>query len=59
MSSGAGSAAAVEAICALTRGLSEQAASLPPEAYDATLSSAKKLIRGTLFAQGERTRELQ
>jgi AcrR family transcriptional regulator len=45
-----GALAAVEAICALTRGLSEQAASLPPEAYDATLGSAKKLIRGTLFA---------
>ena len=43
--------AAVEAICALTRGLSEQAASLAPEAYDATLNSAKKLIRGTLFAR--------
>jgi len=43
--------AAVEAICALTRGLSEQAASLPPEAYDATLSSTKKLIRGSLFAR--------
>jgi AcrR family transcriptional regulator len=45
-----GAAAAVEAICALTRGLSEQATSLPPEAYDAMLGSAKKLIRGTLFA---------
>jgi AcrR family transcriptional regulator len=42
--------AAVEAVCALTRGLSEQAASLTPQAYDATLVSAKKLIRGTLFA---------
>jgi AcrR family transcriptional regulator len=42
--------AAVEAICALTRGLSEQAARLQPEAYDATLASAKKIIRGTLFA---------
>lgn len=46
-----GAAAAVEAICALTRGLSEQATSLPPEAYDAMLGSAKKLIRGTLFAR--------
>jgi AcrR family transcriptional regulator len=44
-----GTGPAVEAICALTRGLSEQAASLAPEAYDATLGSAKKLIRGTLF----------
>ncbi|KAA1249270.1 TetR/AcrR family transcriptional regulator, partial [Mycobacterium simiae] len=47
--------AAVEAICALTRGLSEQAASLPPEGYEATLRSAKKLIRGTLFAGVNRT----
>jgi AcrR family transcriptional regulator len=46
--------AAVEAICALTRGLSEQAASLSPEAYEATLSSAKKLIRGSLFARSSR-----
>lgn len=46
--------AAVEAVCALTRGLSEQAASLPPDAYDATLSSAKKLIRGSLFARSSR-----
>ncbi|MGO9152498.1 TetR/AcrR family transcriptional regulator [Mycobacterium sp.] len=45
---------AVEAICALTRGLSEQAANLSPEAYDATLSSAKKLIRGSLFAPSRR-----
>jgi AcrR family transcriptional regulator len=46
--------AAVEAICALARGLSEQAASLPGDAYEATLGSAKKLIRGTLFARGKR-----
>ena len=39
----------VEAICALTRGLSERAESLRPQAYQATLASAKKLIRGTLF----------
>lgn len=44
-------AAAVEAICALTRGLSQQAASLPPEAYDATLTSAKRMIRGALFVR--------
>ncbi|KZS65689.1 MAG: TetR/AcrR family transcriptional regulator [Mycobacterium pseudokansasii] len=44
-----GPTGAVEAICALTRGLSEQAASLAPEAYEATLGSAKRLIRGTLF----------
>ena len=49
LSAGMSPGAAVEAICALTRGLSEQAASLAPEAYDATLVSAKKLIRGTLF----------
>ena len=46
--------AAVDAICALTRGLSERAGSLPPAAYDATLSSAKKLIRGSLFARSSR-----
>ena len=46
--------AAVEAICALTRGLSEQAANLPPDDYDASLSSAKKLIRGSLFARSSR-----
>ncbi|MGH3969727.1 MAG: TetR/AcrR family transcriptional regulator [Mycobacterium sp.] len=44
-------AAVVEAICALTHGLSERAATLPPDAYDATLASAKKLIRGSLFAR--------
>lgn len=44
-------AAVVETICALTRGLSERAASLPPEAYEATLASAKKLIRGSLFTR--------
>ncbi|OSC38818.1 TetR/AcrR family transcriptional regulator [Mycobacterium decipiens] len=49
-----GSGAAVEAICALTRGLSEQAASLSPEAYDATLDSVKQLISGTLFTRGKR-----
>jgi AcrR family transcriptional regulator len=59
LSPAVGAGAAVEAICALTRGLSEQAASLPPEAYDATLGSVKKLIRGTLFAPGERTRKQQ
>ncbi len=44
--------AAVEAVCALMRGLSEQAASLPPDAYDATLNAARKLIRGSLFRCG-------
>jgi AcrR family transcriptional regulator len=43
--------ATVETICALTRGLSEQAARLPQQAYDATLDSAKQMIRGTLFAR--------
>lgn len=47
----AGPEAVVEAICALTRGLSERAATLPPDAYDATLAAAKKLIRGSLFAR--------
>jgi len=46
--------ATVQAVCALMRGLSEQAASLSPQAYEATLGSAKKLIRGTLFARQER-----
>jgi AcrR family transcriptional regulator len=41
----------VEAICALTRGLSEQADGVAPARYDAALSSAKNLIRGTLFTQ--------
>jgi hypothetical protein len=43
--------ATVETICALTRGLSEQAARLQQQAYDATLDSAKQMIRGTLFAR--------
>ncbi|WP_231984345.1 TetR/AcrR family transcriptional regulator, partial [Mycobacterium sp. E342] len=38
--------AAVDAIYALTRGLTERAASLGPEAYAATLASAKDLVRG-------------
>ncbi len=41
--------AAVDAIYALTRGLTERAAGLTPQAYAATLASAKRLIRGTLF----------
>jgi AcrR family transcriptional regulator len=55
LSTDTGAGPAVEAICALTRGLSEQAASLPREAYDATLGSTKQLIRGTLFARRKRT----
>ncbi|ORV81490.1 TetR family transcriptional regulator [Mycobacterium interjectum] len=41
---------AVDAIYALARGLMERAAHLTPDAYAATLVSAKELIRGTLFA---------
>jgi len=48
--------AAVDAIYALTRGLTERAASLPPNAYAATLGSAKELIGGTLFARDPGTR---
>jgi AcrR family transcriptional regulator len=44
--------AAVNAIHALTRGLTERAASLGPDAYAATLDSAKGLLRGTLFTDG-------
>jgi AcrR family transcriptional regulator len=43
--------AAADAIYALTRGLTEQAVNLAPDAYAATLRSAKELIRGTLFAR--------
>jgi AcrR family transcriptional regulator len=42
--------AAINAIYALARGLTDRAANLTPEAYAATLGSAKELIRGTLFA---------
>ncbi|OBH55655.1 TetR family transcriptional regulator [Mycobacterium colombiense] len=44
--------AAVNAIHALARGLTERAASLSPDAYAATLDSAKGLLRGTLFTDG-------
>ncbi len=40
----------VDALYALTRGLTEQAANLTPQSYHATLRAAKQLIRGTLFA---------
>lgn len=43
--------AAIDAIHALTRGLTERAASLEPDAYAAALDSAKDLIRGTLFVR--------
>lgn len=46
--------AAVEAILVLTRGLSERAANLSPKAYDATLASAKRMIRGTLFTRSSK-----
>jgi AcrR family transcriptional regulator len=46
--------AAVNAIYALSRGLTEQAANLTPEAYAATVAAAKELIRGTLFARRAR-----
>ncbi|OBI51583.1 TetR/AcrR family transcriptional regulator, partial [Mycobacterium sp. E796] len=42
--------AAVNAIYALARGLTELAATVPPEEYHAALDSAKELLRGTLFA---------
>jgi AcrR family transcriptional regulator len=51
LSPDADAGAAVETICALTRGLSERAGGLERGAYEATLSSAKKLIRGSLFAR--------
>ncbi|WP_260860545.1 hypothetical protein [Mycobacterium tilburgii] len=41
---------AVAAICALARSLSEQADILRPQTYRAAMSSAKRLVRGTLFA---------
>ncbi len=39
----------VNAIYALARGLTEQAATLAPASYHSALRSAKQLIRGTLF----------
>lgn len=47
--------AAADALCALTRGLTEPAARLSPEAYDATLRSAKRMVRGTLFRRVDAT----
>lgn len=41
--------ATVEAIYALIYGLTELAATLPPDEYHAALSSAKVLVRGALF----------
>src|SRR6516165_7848952 len=42
---------AVEAIYSLIYGLTELAATLPPEDYHAALGSAKQLIRGALFVR--------
>ncbi|OBH62854.1 hypothetical protein A5686_18615 [Mycobacterium sp. E2479] len=49
---GTDAGAAVNALHALARGLTERAASLGPDAYAATLDSAKGLLRGTLFTDG-------
>jgi AcrR family transcriptional regulator len=43
--------AAVEAVYALVYGLTELAAAMAPADYQAALSSAKVLVRGTLFAK--------
>ena len=48
--------AAVNAIHALARGLTERAANLGPDAYAATLDSAKQLLRGTLFTRAATSR---
>lgn len=45
------SQAVVAAIYALVYGLTEVAATLPPEDYHAALGSAKVLVRGTMFDQ--------
>lgn len=42
---------AVEAVYALIYGLTELAATMAPEDYQAALSSAKVLVRGTLFSR--------
>jgi AcrR family transcriptional regulator len=49
---GAGEPGQVEAIYSLIYGLTELAATLPPEDYHAALGSAKRLIRGTLLRGG-------
>jgi len=46
---GTGQPGPVEAIYSLIYGLTELAATLPPEDYHAALGSAKRLIRGTLL----------
>ena len=40
----------VEAIYALIFGLTELAATMPPEDFQAALGSAKELVRGTMFS---------
>ena len=40
---------AVEAVYSLVYGLTELAATLPPEEYHAALASAKRMVRGTLL----------
>lgn len=42
----------VEAVYALIYGLVELAATSPPRDYHAALDAAKKMVRGTLFAEG-------
>lgn len=59
LADGCDPAGTVGAIYALTRGLTEQAANLPPEAYQATLWSAKQLIRGTLFGRRSKSSRAQ
>ncbi len=49
LAAGADAHGTVTAIYALARGLTEQAAILPPQGYHRALRSAKQLIRGTLF----------
>lgn len=43
---------AIEAIYSLIYGLTELAATLPPEEYQAALNAAKVMVRGELFAPG-------
>ncbi|MFV8166241.1 TetR/AcrR family transcriptional regulator [Mycobacterium sp. 134] len=45
----AGAAGATDALYALSRGLTAQAANLSPDAYRATTDAAKRLIRGTVL----------
>jgi len=47
--------ATVEAIYALIYGLTELAATLPADEYQAALSSAKVLVRGALFGRSQRS----